>query len=159
MGGRAVRSDVRATTQAGLTLIELVVTLGVLAVAAAIVLPSIGRGTEWVRLRSEAGKVATLLRHARLLAVTQRRPVRVVLDRASNAVTLEAEGTAEPARELVMPAGLRLSVVAGAESLSFSPRGITRETRWAVEGAGQRRLVIEVEGISGRVTVGQGRGS
>jgi Tfp pilus assembly protein FimT len=137
----------------GVTLIELTVVLGVLALATALVLPAVGRGTEVVRLRAEAGRVARLLREARLQAVTRHRPVRVTLDRARNAVTLLAADPTGSDRELAMPAGLRLSVASGAESLTFSPRGLTRPTRWLLEGSERRRLVIAVDGVSGRVTV------
>ncbi len=138
----------------GFTLIEIVVVLAILAVATALVLPSIGRGTETLRLRSEAGRIAALLREARLQAVAQRRSTRVTLDRARNTVALTAGDPEHPLRELAMPAGFRVTVATGSDSVGFSSRGVARETRWLVEAAGARRLAIDVDALTGRVTVG-----
>jgi len=140
---------------AGFTLIEIIVVLAILSVATALVLPSVGRGTESVQVRSQAGRIAALLREARLQAVTQRRATRVTLDRARNTVTLTAGDPDHPLRELEVPPGLRVSVAIGGDTLTFSSRGLTRETRWLVEAAGGRRLAIDVDPITGRVTVGR----
>lgn len=141
--------------RAGFTLIEIVVVLAILAVATALVLPSVGRGTESAQLRSQAGRIAAVLREARLQAVTQRHATRVSLDRARNTVTLTAGDPDRPLRELSVPAGVRVSVATGGETLAFSSRGMTRETRWLVEAAGGRRLAIDVDAVTGRVTVGR----
>ena len=139
--------------QRGFTLIELVVVLAILAAAAVLVLPAVGRGTETLRLRGEAGRVAALLREARLHAVSRRQPTRVTLDPARHTVALGL-GPSEPSsRQIAMSPGVRLHVETGGETLTFSPRGVTREARWIVEGAGGRRLAIEVQGVSGQVTV------
>lgn len=138
----------------GFTLLELIVVLAIVAVATALVLPSIGRGTESLRLRSEAGHVAALLREARLTAVSQRRSTRVTLDRARNTVVLTGRDPEHPMRELALSPGLRLSVGTGGETLTFSSRGLTRQTRWVLEGPGGRRLAIDVDAVSGRVSVG-----
>jgi len=135
------------------TLIELVVVLAILAVAAALVAPAVGRGTEALTLRTEAGRVAALLRQARQHAVSHHRATQVTLDRERNAVALTAGDPDRPLREIVMPAGIRLSVGSGGEALRFSSRGLTRDARWVLEGPGGRRLAIRVESVSGRVTV------
>jgi prepilin-type N-terminal cleavage/methylation domain-containing protein len=119
--------------QQGFTLIELVVVLAVMAVAMAFVLPSVGRGTESLKLRGEAKRVAALLREARLQAVSQRRSAYVTLDRTRNTVALTVGESERPHRTLELPAGVRISVAVGGESLTFSSRGLTRETRWVVE--------------------------
>jgi general secretion pathway protein H len=153
-----VGRGVRPTGPRGFTLIEIVVVLAILAVATALVLPSVGRGTESLRLRSEAGRVAALLRQARLEAVSQRRATRVILDPARNTAAMVAgdpDHPGRPDRQVELPAGLRLRAVTGGESVRFSSRGVAHETRWLVEAAGGRRLAIDVEAITGRVTVGR----
>jgi len=144
---------------AGLTLIELVVVLGILAATAMLVLPAVGRGTETLRLRSEAGRVAAIMREARQHAVSQKRATRVTLDAARNIVALTASNSEHPVRQLELRPGLHVSVATGSEVLPFSPRGLTRDTRWIVEGPAGRRLAIDVEAVSGRVTVGPEKGS
>jgi type II secretion system protein H len=146
-------SGARGRAGAGFTLIELVVVTAILAVAATLVAPAVGRGTEALRVRTEAGRVAALLRQARQHAVSQRRTTRVALDPGRNTVTFTAEGVEEPVRELAMPEGIRMSVEAGGETVRFSSRGLTRDTHWMLEGGGGRRLTIRVESLSGRVSV------
>src|SRR5207245_11585341 len=57
----------------GFTLIELVVTLLVLAIAVAVVTPTIGRSTENLRARAQVARLTAMLRHAREQAITTRR--------------------------------------------------------------------------------------
>lgn len=144
----------RPTGPGGFTLIEVIVVLAILAVATALVLPSVGTGGQTLRLRSETGRVAAVLREARLQAVSQRRPTRVVFDTLRNTVAVTGADPDHPLRQIELPVGLRLSVVTGADSLTFSSRGVTRETRWVLEAPGGRRLAIDVDAVTGRVTVG-----
>lgn len=137
----------------GLTLMELVVVLAVLAIVTAFALPSIRRGSENLQLRAGAGRVASLLREARLQAVTHRRATRVALESSHRGVALAWDGSDEPLRRVELPARFSLAMVAGGESLTFSPRGLGRDAQWAVEGPGGRRLIVEVHGITGRVAV------
>jgi prepilin-type N-terminal cleavage/methylation domain-containing protein len=137
----------------GFTLLELVVVLAVLATVTALALPSIRRGSQNLQLRAGAGRVASLLREARLQAVTYRRPTRVALEPSHRGAALKWDGTDEPLRRVELPERFRLSTVSGGESLTFSPRGIVRDAQWAVEGPGGRRLIVEVHGITGRVAV------
>lgn len=141
----------------GFTLLEVLVVLAVVAVAVGLALPAIRRGTEGVRLRAEAGRVAAVLREARQRAVTERRPTRVALEAGRHAVALEWDGGAgERLRRVELAPTLRLESLRGGPVLSFSPRGRTRDAIWAVEGPGGRRLVIDVHGVTGRVTVTPG---
>lgn len=138
---------------AGVTLLELVVVVAVLATVTAFALPSIRRGSDGLQLRAGAGRLASLFREARQQAVTHRRPTRVALESSGRAATLAWDGTGEPLRRLELPERFRLAATAGGESLSFSPRGVARDARWSVEGPGGRRLVVELHGITGRVAV------
>ena len=55
----------RPPRTAGFTLLELIITLAILAVVMALVTPAIGRSTEAMRMRAEVAGFAALLRHAR----------------------------------------------------------------------------------------------
>jgi general secretion pathway protein H len=76
------------TDRRGFTLIELVVALFVLALAAAVVAPPMGRGLEAVRLRAEVAGVASFLRAARERAITRRDALEVAVDADGRALVL-----------------------------------------------------------------------
>ena len=137
----------------GVTLLELIVVVAVLATVTAFALPAIRIGSDNLQLRAGAGRVASLLREARQQAVTHRRPTRVALEGSRRAAALGWEDADEPLRRVELPARFRLDAAEGAEALTFSPRGLVRDARWVVEGPGGRRLVVEVHGVTGRVTV------
>lgn len=147
------RRPARASSS-GVTLLELVVVVAILATATVFALPAIRVGSDNLQLRAGASRVASLLREARQQAVTHRRPARVTLEASHRAAALAWDGTDEPIRRVELPLRFRLEAVEGTEALTFSPRGLVRDARWTVEGPGGRRLVVQVQGVTGRVTVG-----
>ncbi|HEX2254400.1 MAG TPA: GspH/FimT family pseudopilin, partial [Thermoanaerobaculia bacterium] len=70
----------RRRRRAGFTLLELIVSLAILAVVTAVALPAVLGTTARLRLRSAAGEVATALRAARLHAVRHATHVAVRLE-------------------------------------------------------------------------------
>jgi Tfp pilus assembly protein FimT len=138
---------------AGLTLVEIVVVVAVLATLTVLALPTVRRGSENLRLRTGAGRVASLLREARQQAVTHRRPTRVTVEGDRHAAALAWEGTQDSLRRVQLPDRFRIDAAAGTETLTFSARGLARDARWMVEGPGGRRLIVTVHGVTGRVTV------
>jgi prepilin-type N-terminal cleavage/methylation domain-containing protein len=138
---------------AGLTLVELTVVVAVLAVVAVFALPAVRRGSESLQLRATAGRVASLLREARQQAVTHRRPTRFALEGQGRAAAFGWEDAEEPLRRVELPARLRVEATGGTERLTFSSRGLARDARWLVEGPSGRQLVVEVHGVTGRVSV------
>jgi hypothetical protein len=137
-----------------MTLVEITVVLAVLATVTVFALPALRRGSEGLQLRAGAGRVASLLREARQQAVTHRRPTRVAIGSGRRTAVLEWEGADEPLRRVELPERFRVDAGSGPESLTFSPRGLVRDARWVVEAPGGRQLVVEVHGVTGRVSVG-----
>src|SRR5262245_46739711 len=72
----------------GFTLLELIITLAVLAVAMAVVTPAIGRGTESLRAPAEVAGFAATLRHAREQAITTQRSYRVAVDTDAHKISV-----------------------------------------------------------------------
>ena len=102
MGTRQEKDAVRrdpGRTAGGFTLLELIVTLALLAVVMALVMPSIGRGTEAVRTRAEVAAVAALLRHARERAIVSGKPQAVVVDMTLQRVSVRGGGPDGEIRE------------------------------------------------------------
>ena len=82
----------RAKVARGFTLLELIVTLAVLAIAAAVVAPALGRSTDTLRARAEVAGFAATLRHAREQAISQQRTHRVVVDAKARRIVIERVG-------------------------------------------------------------------
>jgi type II secretion system protein H len=116
----------------GFTLLELIVTLSVLALAVALVTPAIGRGTDALRARAEVAGFAAVLRHARELAISTQRPHHVVIDLDAHRMAIVAPGPAfNPADKRDSP-----------------DRSATSDTQAPVE-----KEVRETRALSSRLTV------
>src|SRR5262249_39879054 len=99
----------------GFTLLELVVTLLVLAVAVAVVTPTIGRSTENRRARAQVARLTAMLRHAREQAITTRRAHALVVDPQAHRLTIMAGEDATSTRTL--PADVNIE--------AFPPQALT----------------------------------
>jgi prepilin-type N-terminal cleavage/methylation domain-containing protein len=72
----------------GFTLLELIVTLVVVAVAVGLVAPTIGRSTETLRARAEVAGFSATFRHAREQAITTRQAFTVLVNPRSHLLTV-----------------------------------------------------------------------
>ncbi|MGH7368918.1 MAG: GspH/FimT family protein [Candidatus Rokuibacteriota bacterium] len=139
----------------GFSLMELVVVLAVLAIAAAVVAPGVGRTADAARTRAEVGVVAAFLRAAREQAVTRRQPVEVVVDRDSHALVMRLTGregeAGVRARRAVSPR-LRIAAEPPPPRVTFLPHGMSSGARFIVAAPGPRAFVITVDALTGRVS-------
>lgn len=134
----------------GFTLLELVVTLMILALAAALVMPAVGRGTDAIRTRAEVARFSAMLRHAREQAIATQRPHTVAVDPAAHLVTIRA-GADEVRETRALPAHLSVQAVPPpALSVRFEPHGVSTGGDFRV-GAGSIRYRVTVDPLTGRV--------
>ena len=145
------RKEVGGRRQAGFTLLELLVTLIVVAVVLGVVTPTIGRSLETLRTRAEIAGFAATLRHARELAVTTRAPHAIVVEPGVRRLTVRAGGPDGEVRETrVLSERVRID---GADlTMSFDPIGAST--------GGEFRLVannstwrVTVDPVTSRVRV------
>lgn len=148
----------RARRDAGFTLIEVLVVIAILAVAAGIV---VGRGPDrspMLDARVAAGQIARGLRVARSEAVRGNRPVAFTLDMDRHGFSVGASAMQ------ALPPGVNLTMVAMAEAtpnqalgrIVFAPDGGATGGRIGV-AAGGVLFVVSVDWLSGRVTVADDR--
>lgn len=144
-GGQIIGSKPR-----GFTLIELAVTLLVLALAATVVAPSLVNGVERLRARTEAAGIASFLRGAREQAVTHNRAYQVTVKSDEGVVELRGGDRVSATRRLAP--GVRVTAdPPGARVITFLPQGVSSGARLRVESAG-RGYLITVDPLTGRVT-------
>ena len=134
----------------GFTLLELIVTLFVIALAVGIVVPVVGRGTETLRGRSEIARFSAMLRHARDQAITTRRGHAVVIDPAAHRATIVA-GLDEVRQTRALPPELRVEAnPPQALIVRFEPNGVSSGGEFRLT-AGHTRYRVIVDPLTGRV--------
>jgi general secretion pathway protein H len=143
----------RAAKIAGFTLLELIVALAVLALAAAVVTPAVGRGTDSLKARAEVAGFAATLRHAREKAITSQRPHRVAVDPEAQQLVIEAQQTSDEEKATRetrrLSSRLAVDVARGAE-VTFDARGMASGGHFKVTAAGAVYHVT-VDRLTGRV--------
>ena len=134
----------------GFTLIELAVTLFIMALAVGVIAPSISRGVDAVRTRAEVAGIATFLRTARDHAVTRKRTYEVRIRADEGLVEMRSGDTATATRRLA-PGLLVTADPPAARIITFLPQGQSSGGRLRVEMPGRRGYLITVDALTGRV--------
>ncbi len=141
---------------AGVTLIELLIVLGIMAAVAALAIPMLGgTGVSNTELRSSARQLAAGLRQARSEAVAKRRETFLVLDVAGRRFKVDRDP-----REHALPRGVELKLFTAQRdlvdekvgSIRFFPDGGSNGGRITV-GAGERKYEVDVDWLTGRVAI------
>ncbi|HUG35486.1 MAG TPA: GspH/FimT family protein [Candidatus Limnocylindrales bacterium] len=141
----------------GFTLIELVVVLLIVGVAAAVIVPSIGRGSEALRARAQVSGFAAFLRHAREQAVTRREVHEVRIDPQARVVVLTGAGSDTPRLSRRLGEGWRIQASPPAAfTVTFHPQGLSSGGSFRIEAAGGRVFVVTVDPLTGRVAQRRG---
>jgi prepilin-type N-terminal cleavage/methylation domain-containing protein len=136
----------------GFTLLELIVTLIVVAVAVGLTVPAIGRSTESLRVRAEVAGFSAMLRHARERAIVTRTAQAVVIDPAARRVSRLAGGPEGEVRE-TRPLSERLTVEAEpppALTVRFEPQGGSSGADFRLS-SGRVAYRVTVDALTGRV--------
>ena len=139
----------------GVTLLELLVVLMLIAVVTSIVMPMVASGPSPAELRSAARQVAAGARMARTVAVTQRRAVLLQFDIENGTFKVDGEPRAH-----VLPRGIAMSlytaqrdvVNAKVGAIRFYPDGGSNGGRVSLV-VGERRFDIDVDWLTGRVAI------
>jgi type II secretory pathway pseudopilin PulG len=137
---------------------ETAVVLLVLALGAAIVAPSIGRGVDSIRVRAEVAGVASFLRAARERAISQRSPLEVGIDREGQALALKGSD-GDPAVRAVRRLSPLVHLEADppqARTVTFFPYGLSSGGRFRLEAQGAVVYVVTVDPLTGRVSTRRG---
>ena len=138
----------------GVSLLELLIVLMIIAFVSAITIPMLGSGVSNAELRSAARQLAAGLRLARSEAVTQRRETFLVVDLAGRRFKVD-QGEEHPlpkAMELKLYTAQRDLVDATTGSIRFFPDGGSNGGRITL-GSGERKYEVDVDWLTGRVAI------
>ena len=140
---------------AGVTLLELLIVLMIVAFVTAIVLPMVHGGISSTELRGAARSLASGLRLARSEAVSQRRETFLVLDVEGRRFKVDRDP-----KEHALPRGVELKLFTAQKdlvddkvgSIRFYPDGGSNGGRITV-GSGERKYEVDIDWLTGRVAI------
>jgi len=141
--------------QAGVTLLELLIVLSIIAIIAALVLPLLGPGVSNTELKSAARQVAAGLRLARSDAVATRQDTRVTLDLEQRTFQVERHPHLHTLpRELEMKLFTAQSDLVSDKvgAIHFFPDGGSNGGRVTL-AAGERKYEVDIDWLTGRVAI------
>ncbi len=139
----------------GVTLLELLIVLSIMAIVAAMVVPMFGGGVSTGELKGATRQVAAGLRLARSEALATRQETRVVLDLERRTFKAEPE-----LREHALPLEIELKLFTAQSDLvsdrvgaiRFFPDGGSNGGRVTL-AVGERKYEVDVDWLSGRVAI------
>ena len=140
----------------GMTMIEILVVLAIMAIGAAIVVPMVGgTGASTGDLRSAARQIAAGLRQARSEAIATRRETVLTLDLERRSFRV-----AQEQRDVALPAKVELKLFTAQSDLvnekqgaiRFFPDGGSNGGRVTV-ASGERKYEVDVDWLTGRVAI------
>lgn len=144
-----------ARRTAGVTLVELLVVLTLMAIIAAIAVPILGPGVSNTDLKTAARKVAAGLRMARNDAVATRTDTRVLLDLEHRTFQIERDSRIHTLpREMQMKLFTAQSdlVTETTGTIHFFPDGGSNGGRVTL-GANERKYEVDVDWLTGRIAI------
>jgi general secretion pathway protein H len=156
MQRRAARTAASARLLArGMTLLELLIVLSIMAVVAAMVMPIFGSGVSTAELKGAAREVAAGLRLARSDALATRKETRVMLDLEHRSFQVERD-----ARAHALPRQIELKLFTAQSDLvsdrvgaiRFFPDGGSNGGRVTL-AVGERKFNVDVDWLTGRVAI------
>ncbi len=144
-----------ASRASGVTLLELLIVLVIMAAVTGLVVPMFGSGVSTTELKSAARQLASGLRLARSEAVTQRRETFLVLDVAGRRFRVDRNPKEHP-----LPRDVELKLFTAQNdliddkvgSIRFYPDGGSNGGRITV-ASGERKFEVDVDWLTGRVAI------
>jgi Tfp pilus assembly protein FimT len=142
-------SVMRRKDSAGLTIMELIITLAVLGTLIALASPLINQFSSGYKLRGAAREVATDLQFARLLAVKENNAFQVVINSNSYQVVRVSDGLVTKSRSFIIDyPDVTLTPIA----VTFNSRGNSSSSTITVSNPmGTKNITV---GSTGRVKLG-----
>jgi general secretion pathway protein H len=139
----------------GLTLLELLVVLGLMAIVASVGIPMFVGAVSNTELRTAAREVAAGLRYARSEALAQKRETVVVYDVERRTFRVDRDS-----REHALPRGIDMKLFGALSDIAnprvgairFFPDGGSNGGRVTV-AAGERKFDVDIDWLTGRVAI------
>ena len=142
--------------QKGLTLIELVIVMIVIAIGAVLVTPNIGGWLPYYRLKSATRDVTSTLRLAQLRAVATNTPYQVVFNTANSSYVLQYQTTAGFVAEggtQSLPTGVQFSTTFAGNVATFSTNSTATDGSVTLNNNKGSTKTVQLLGLTGRIKI------
>ena len=151
--GRGARASCRRTR--GVTLLEMLIVMSIMAVLAALVIPRFSGGVSTSELKGATREIAAGLRLARSEALASRKETRLLLDLEQRTFRMEADP-----RVHSLPKQIELKLFTAQSDLlsekvgaiRFFPDGGSNGGRVTL-AAGERKFDVDIDWLTGRVAI------
>jgi general secretion pathway protein H len=144
----------KAHSEAGFTLLELIITLGVLALVMSLAVPALRVANQRTRLDPLTAQIVADLKHARAAAMASNRPVALAIDSKMpgyKIAALSVQVRLPPAAVLSLTTPRDGQRSTGAGQITFFPDGSSTGGRFTLgDGSGDQRT-LSVEWLTGAV--------
>ena len=157
--GERVSKLERTAQRTAMTLMELLIVLGIIAVVVGMSVPAMTRYSSQARLKATVRQMAGFLSLARSLSIGSQSGHTVLVDIEHRRMTVMDNTSGEVLeQQLRLPQGIDVTLESGGEVLSpaeivFQPSGSLRgRTVSVIIKEGQKRATIAISGITGAVT-------
>lgn len=144
----------RAGNEGAFSLLELLLVLSLLGLSAYLVLPSLDRGIEAIRVKKTALGLAAVARNLRARALNEQRPFRLIVDASQDRYHVYG------GEEFLLPEGVHVATMDGGEPLNgdltqfvFFPNGRLLGGEIEISGGRGKSYRIQLDRLSGKVVV------
>jgi prepilin-type N-terminal cleavage/methylation domain-containing protein len=143
--------------QRGVTLIELIIVMVIIAIGAVLTTPNISGWLPNYRLRSATRDVASIMRFAQLKAVSNNTSYQVVFDTAHDSYILQYQDTgggwvAEGISQ-TLPTGVKFNTTFPLNITTFSPNSTATDGNITLNNTKGSTKTVRLLGLTGRIRI------
>ena len=109
-GSRAPRPRTLCAHQRGVTLVEMIVVVALIALAAAIRYPAVTSGIDSLRMRQATDTISSVLNQCLQRADRQQMPIELTISRRDNSLYVRGAGPA-PEKRIALPDGITIAAI------------------------------------------------
>ncbi len=147
----------RYMNQKGVTLIELIVVMVIIAIGAALTTPNIGGWLRNYRLRSATRDVASAMRLAQLKSVSNNTQYRVTFDTINDNYIVEylttGGGWVGEGGTQTLPTGVKFNTTFGGNVTTFSPNSTATDGNVTLNNTKGSIKTVRLLGLTGRIKI------
>ena len=141
----------------GLTLMELIIAMAIVALAAVLMVPNIGAWLPNYRLRSATRDIVSTMRLAQMKAVSTNVPYAVTFDEGNNSYIVQYQTTAglkDDGALQMLPPGITMTVnFGGPNSAVFSPNSTASPGNLRLQNSKGGQKTVTLSATTGKVKI------